>query len=173
MTKKANKAPFALLTTVKAIDAATKDIAVRGTSLQVDMHIVACSVLAHVGKHGQIGIVNNFLAAIPDMARINAIKVWFEKFSKVTFVGADGKTLKSPVYVSGKAQRLGDAMETPFWKLKAKEGEAYEAIVMDKYLDQQIKKLQKDQTETKRDWSPLIKSLQAMKLAQAPVALPN
>ena len=169
MTVKANKASpvMTLLTSVKAITTEIERVQRVGATYQVDLHVLACSVLQHVGKHGNIGVVNQFLAALPDAVRVNALKDWFEAFGKVTWIGADTKAMKTPSFVSAKPQRLGEAMEKPFWKFKANEGAPYVPLIMDTYIDQQIKKLAKDDTETKSNkWAPVIAALKAQKLAQ-------
>lgn len=175
MTTKANKTAsvgFTLFTTNKAIAAETARLATVGKSYQVDLHVLACSVLSHLGKHGNIGIVIQFLDAMPDVVRKNALQDWFQAFSKCTWVGADGKAMKAPAYDSTKAQRLGEAMEKPFWKFKANEGAPYLPLILDTYVDAQIKKMQKDDTETKTSrWAPAIAALKALKLAQAPAAV--
>jgi len=166
MAKSPKTNTVTLLTSTKAITAATNTLAAAANMLQHDAHTLACSVLAHVGKHGQIGIVNNFLAAMPDMTRKNSLILWFETFGKLKYEG------KAMCYVSTKPQRLGDAMEKPFWKFKANEGVPYQPLIMDTYIDQQIKKLEKDQKETKQDHSALIGALKAHK-ATILTALPN
>lgn len=134
-----------LLTSVKAINAAIKDIHDRGALLQMDVHIAACSVIKHLDKHGDIRMVERLIGAMPDMSRVNSMKHWLETFAKVSFSGADGKTLEHPAYVSSKTTRLGEAMEKPFWKFRQTEGTAYVPLVLETYLDNQIKRLKQDQ----------------------------
>jgi hypothetical protein len=164
MTAKANKTAvigMTMFTTTKAIATETERLKRVGVSYQVDLHVLACSVLAHLGKNGNIGIVTQFIEAVPDVVRVNALKDWFEAFSKCTFIGADGKVMKTPAYAKGKAQRLGEAMEKPFWKFKANEGAPYKPLVMQDYLGQQITKLEKDAKETKADHTLLIAAFKA------------
>lgn len=173
MTKANNTAVigFTLFTTKKAIMDETERLGVVGKSYQVDLHVLACSVLQHLGKNGNIGIVTQFLTTIPDVVRKNALCDWFEAFSKATFLDKDGAVMKTPVYSSAKVQRLGNAMEKPFWSFKANEGAPYKPMVMDTYIDQQIKKLQKDALETKADHSVLIAAFHKAKLAQPSIAV--
>lgn len=149
-----------LLTTVKAIDAAILDIHNRGTSLQADMHMTACSVLKHVAQHHDVRIVAKLLAAMPEMSRKNALKAWFENFGPVAFGKGD-----EIVFVRDKATALGAAMAMAFWKFQP-EAE-YKAINIVSWCEQQIKKLELDQTKTNADHSGLI---MALKTYQAPVA---
>lgn len=112
----------------------------RKGALQVDAHIIACSILAHVELHGDIRMVNSLLAAVgkDSMLRMNSLRTWFETFGKIKFEKGN------PCYVSNAKTRLGDAMAKPFWKFKAMEGTVYQPLVMTTYIDDQIKKLEKD-----------------------------
>lgn len=160
-SKNASPAPaMKLLTTVKAIDAAILDIHNRGTSLQADMHVAACSVLKHVGTHHDVRIVAKLLAAMPEMSRKNALKAWFEHFGPVAFGKGD-----EIVFVRDKATLLGDGMATQFWKFQPEQ--EYKAMNIISWCEQQIKKLETDQAKTGADHSGLI---MALKTYQAPVA---
>lgn len=172
MTKVAKTAPKAasapvkvrlpLLGSVKAINLAIADMKTRADLLQADMHILACSVLKHVATHNDIRVLNNFLKNVPDMVRLNSLKTWFETFGNIEI--KDGV----PAAVHSKKAKLGDAMAKPFWKFKALEGAPYVPLVMDTYLDQQIKRLEKDAKETKSTVNAsLIKALKDHKAALA------
>ncbi len=148
-----------LYTSLKAINAAIKDTATRGVSLQQDLHKLACSVLAHVGKHKDVRVVDSFIASVPDMVRVNSLKMWFEKFGQIAFTDSEGKAMKTCAFVGSKKTLLGDAMLKPFWSFKAKEGEAYVAIKFDDWSAAQIRKLEKDAKETGRNYNALITAL--------------
>lgn len=150
-----------LYKTEAEINKATDSLKSRGSSLQKDAHILACSVLAHVAEHHDIRVLSRFLAAFPDMARVNAVRSWFEAFGPVTFNG------NTPSYVKDGKTRLGDAMETPFWKFKPEP--EYKPIDRDAALDTLIKRLEKDQAITERDHSALITSLKLIKLEPAKI----
>ena len=140
-----------LIVGVKAIETALKSIFTRGQTLQDDMHIAACSVLAHVGKHSDIRLVNDLLAAMPEASRKNAMRDWFAKFGPVTFEG------DKPAFNRNGKTYLGDAMAKPFWKLVPEK--PYEPLVIDKFIASMIKKLERDAKETKRDHTAMIKKL--------------
>lgn len=159
MTSKTVKPALALLGTVKAIETAILGIHERGQTLQADMHLVACSVLQHVGKHKDTRVLLKLLNAMPEMARKNSLIQWFETFGNVKY----STEAKSFVLVADKPVRLGNAIDKPFWKFKANEGMPYEPIDMAKWIDQQVKKLTKDQAETKQDHSALINAMRAYK----------
>ncbi len=136
------KPAVALIDTIKGINAEIERVRSVGKDLQHDMHVLACSVLAHVGKHGDTrpctAMVDAFIAACPDMVRVNSLKQWFETFGRISF--ADHKAC----FVKSKAQRLGEAMEKPFWRFKALEGAPYQPLDIDSWLDKQVKALEKD-----------------------------
>jgi hypothetical protein len=156
-TTSAAKPVLTILTSVKAIIAETDRV---GTSLKVtqqDVHVLACSVLAHTAKHGNINILTQFLDKMPEMIRMNGLKTWFETFGQLTWDadaipalsakdGAESAKAKKGMWRidRSKKPRLGDAMAKPFWSFKATEGKAYTPLTMDTYLDDQIKRLERD-----------------------------
>ena len=125
-------------------------------TLQKRTHVLACSVLQHYGQNKDIRIVFKFINAVPEMVRVNGLKLWFEAFAPIKF------TEETAVYVKDGKFKLGDAMDKPFWKFKANEGAPYEAIDLLKYAQYQIKKLEKDQKETGRDHSVVISALKSV-----------
>jgi hypothetical protein len=163
MTKptKAVAAPsMKLFTSVAAIEAALKSIFTRGQTLQTDIHIAACSVLKHIGEHSDIRLAKDLLSAMPEASRKNAMREWLATFGPIMFEG------DAPVFVKGGKVKLGDAMAMPFWKLVPEK--PYEAIDLPKFMASMVKKLQKDQKETKVDHSQLIRKIEA--LSTAPTA---
>lgn len=137
-----------------------------GQRLQTEMHKLACSVLLHVGESGDVRVVQKFLAAMPEMSRTNGLRNWFEQFGPVKFnVSEDG--VETVVHVKGGKTKLGDAMAKPFWKFSAKEGQPYEPIDMQKYIEQQMKKLEKDAEKTGRDHSAVLAALKMAVTAPA------
>ena len=158
MTAKATKATAApalkLLVGVPAIEAALKSIFTRGQTLQDDIHVAACSILQHIGKHSDIRMANDLLAAMPEASRKNAMREWLATFGPIMFEG------DKPVFVKGGKVKLGDAMAMPFWKLVPEK--PYEAIDVAKFMASMVKKLVKDQKETKVDHSQLIRKLETL-----------
>jgi len=133
-----------LYATTKQIDAAIESNQKRGAKWQDEAHRIACSVLQHVGKFGDVHVVDRFLASMPEAARTNGLRQWFEAFGNVRFVkSADGKSLLT-VYAKDKPCKLGEAMLKPFWKFKATEGVEYEPKDAFKLLDQMIGTLTSD-----------------------------
>ena len=143
----------------------------RGQSLQHDMHRAACSVIAALGEHKDTRIVMPFvhkiINAMPEMARVNGLKAWFEAHAPVKFIEEQGSPMQV-VYVKGGKFKLGDAISKPFWKFNAKEGVPYEPLDLDKFEAQMIAKLLKDQKETGRDHSARINALKGYNIP-APV----
>jgi len=129
-----------------------------GQKLQTEAHRLACSVLAHVGEHGDIRVVAKFLASFPEMSRVNAVRSWFEAFGPITFQG------NNPSYVKGGKTKLGDALATPFYKF-APEAD-YKPVNAPAELEKLIKKLLKDTKITGTDHSAIILGLRAVRVEQ-------
>jgi hypothetical protein len=143
-----------LLVGTKAIEDALVSIHRRGQSLQADIHVAACSVLQHIGQHSDIRMAAKLLLAMPESSRKNAMRDWLVEFGPITFDG------DNPVFVQGGKVRLGDAMAMPFWKLSPEK--PYEAIDVSALIASTIKKLVKDQKETKVDHSAVIAGLEKL-----------
>lgn len=136
--------PFALIVGAKPIAEATETLKKRGADLQHDTHVLACSILAHVSKHSNVNVLTNFLEAVPDMVRVNALKTWFETFGQLTYSALKEGDKPAWRIDRNKKIRLGDAMLKPFWKFKANEGVPYQPLDMGKWCEQQIKTLERD-----------------------------
>ena len=161
---KSTKPALALLTTAKAIEAGIERIHVAGQTLQTDMHLVACSVLQHLGKHKDTRVLEKLMNAMPEMARKNSLILWFETFGNVKF----SLETKAFVLIKDQGIKLGEAIDKPFWKFKANEGVEYEAIDIVKYVNAQVAKLTKDAEKTGTDHNVLIRALKQA-IAPAPV----
>lgn len=130
--------------------------AASGSELQAETHVLACSVLAHTAKHGNINILTGFLEKTPAMVRLNALSAWFEAFGQLTYGPLkDGDDPMWRIDRTKKA-KLGDAMVKPFWKFKAHEGMPYQPLDMAKWCEQTIKRLEKDAKEAKVNHDHLI-----------------
>lgn len=166
MGKATNKAPNAAVKAVKApaamklfegqpaIEAALKSIFTRGQSLQKDIHIAACSVLAHIGKHSDVRLVNKLLAAMPEASRKNAMRDWLMAFGPIMF------EQDKPVYVKGGKVSLGNAMAEPFWLFSPEP--VYHPLDLSKFIKSMVRKLEKDAKETKADHSAIINAMQKL-----------
>ncbi|MGX9944904.1 hypothetical protein ACTG4Q_20800 [Bradyrhizobium denitrificans] len=154
--KASTPATLKLIDGETAIKKALASIQTRGASLQRDIHVAACSVLAHVGKHSDIRLVTELLKALPDMTRKNAVKAWFEAHGPVLFV--EGDVIK---FNPATTLRLGDAMAKPFWVFKPEA----EYVPMDiaKSIDSLVKKMERDHKETGRDHTSMIAKLLAIR----------
>lgn len=145
-------ATFKLLDGVSAIEKAIASIKTRGQSLQRDIHVAACSILAHVGQHHDVRMVSKLLEAMPDMSRRNAVKAWFESFGPIAF--DDKGQVK---YNPATRLLLGDAMAKPFWSFKP-EAE-YVPLEIGKAFDSFIKRLEKDAKETGRNHAAIVQAM--------------
>jgi hypothetical protein len=142
-----------LYTTTAEIDAAVTAFAQSGKALQDEAHKLACSVLHHVAKYGDIHVVRRFLDAMPDVARTNSLRKWFETFGPVTFEG------NKAVYLKNAKTRLGDAIAKPFWNFKMAEGDDYKPLDPNSAINALIKKFEKDAKLTGRDHRDTILAL--------------
>lgn len=74
-------------------DRAIKTIGRVGAKLELHIHRVAVSALAHVRDHGDTTVATNLLTALPKGQRVKALAYWFSHFSngklKLT-TGKDG-----------------------------------------------------------------------------------
>lgn len=155
-------APMKLLSGAAAIEKALQSITRKGQSLQKDIHVAACSVLDHVGKHREISLVTKLLAAMPDMSRRNAMRAWFDTFGMVAFDGNDAK------FDGNKKQRLGDAMAMPFHSPKFKSEAEYVPLDIPAAIASLVKKLEADQKKVEgRNHVSLIASLSKLAPANA------
>lgn len=114
-----SKAIKLAFTTVKAmqVEGARIGAVLKGT--QSDMHALHVSIIAHLAKHKQIGVLNHYWAQIKDAegVRRNAVVQWFGKFGTATFDEAN----QTFIYDGDKSVKLADGHDTPFWKLKGME----------------------------------------------------
>lgn len=150
-----------LYTTVAMIELATDNVVKSLSKSRDKLHVIACSALAHVAKHGDIRIVTRFLDQVggTDIVRLNSLRRWFETFGPITF---DGNTA---MFDREKSTRLGDAMIKPFWKIVGMEGVAYKPMDVPAQLERFVKSLKKDMIETDRDHRALINALSAARLS--------
>jgi hypothetical protein len=154
-----------LYATAAEIENATIAFSKAGVRLQSEAHKLACSVLAHVGEHGDIRVVSRFLDGFPEMSRVNAVRSWFEAFGPISFEGND------PKFVRGAKTRLGEALETPFWQFKP-EAE-YKPLNAAAELERLAKRLRTDAKKTGADHSHVIQALGMIKIDLAtPIPVP-
>ncbi|WP_439357865.1 hypothetical protein [Bradyrhizobium sp. DASA03007] len=144
--------------TLKLVEGAgniTKRLATLKTTMasaQAETHLLACSVLAHVGKHKDVRLVTTLLESVGDMVRTNAIRAWFEAHGPVAF--DDKGAIR---YAGERPTQIAKAMGTPFWKFKPEA--AYVPMEIGKSFDRWVKALEKDAKETGRDHTALIAGL--------------
>lgn len=92
-TTKATKVPsISIITDESVLKALVKSIGVRGKALDKDIHRAAVSALAHGFEHKSTGIAESLMAAMPSIARKNALKVYLMDLG-CFLVKEDGKTL--------------------------------------------------------------------------------
>ena len=150
-----------LIVGVKKINAEIDDLAPTGKAYQSRLHVLACSVLQHVAQYRNTTVLAHFLGSLPEAVRVNSLKQWFETFGNLTYSAENGAGAKAWRLDDAKPVRLGNAMDKPFWKFKANEGMPYQPLDMNAFINQSIKKLEKDAKEAGVDHSALINALKA------------
>lgn len=158
---------FALIVKRADIMAEVARLNAKGSSYQAELHVLACSVLQHVAKNRNVTVLQHFIESLPAAVRVNSLQKWFETFGNVSYSAIEGSKENCWRLDNTKKLRLGEAMVKPFWKFKANEGLPYVPVDMDAWSEQQIKKLEKDAKETKRDHSVLINALKGYRFTHA------
>lgn len=79
--------------------------------LRQDLHQVACSVLAHVEKYGDVRLIDRLIAAVPAFMDTHPLMDWFTVFGPVEFV--DGKVK----YKARGRSAVEVASAIPFWMI--------------------------------------------------------
>lgn len=74
-----------LFTSKQTIIAAIEDIRTTGKKLDQMIQVAACSVIAHVEKHGDVTLVNTLVEAMPNGSRVNALRDFLNTFGKVVY----------------------------------------------------------------------------------------
>jgi hypothetical protein len=154
-------APAATLTLVVGVTNITARLSALKSTLanaQTETHVLACSILSHVGKHKDVRLVTTMLESLGDMVRKNAVKSWFEAHGPIAF--DDKGAIR---FEKSRPLKLAEAMGKPFWKFKPES--VYQPLEMDKTFDRWVKMLETDQTKAGRDHSALIAQLLALRPA--------
>jgi len=85
---------YKITTDGKAISAMVADIKTRSGVLKGDIHIAACSIIAHAVKHGDATLATHMPTIITDALgdawRLNALRQWFEEFGPFTWHAKEG-----------------------------------------------------------------------------------
>ena len=74
-----------LFTTQADIVTAIESIRTTGKKLDQMIQVAACSIIAHVDKHGDITLINTLVDAMPKGSRVNALRDFITNFSKGTY----------------------------------------------------------------------------------------
>jgi hypothetical protein len=96
-----------------------------GQSFHEKTHAAGIHALKHVDLHHDPILANDLIKAMPEGARKNAMRLWFEKNGKLKF----SRQKKEFVYHAAYATRLDNAEAEPFWKtVKEAEYKPYDAM---------------------------------------------
>lgn len=129
-------------------------IAERGVKLDSDIHLAACSVLAHTAAHRNKTLIGNLVDALPKSARRKALIDWFEAFGpyKIGYINAavvmpKADTPEWIAYTDDFENTIEKACLTPFWMEKETGAKDKKAITMAgiiEYLNKKAKDKQAD-----------------------------
>lgn len=144
-----------LYNTQKQIDAACVALHASAQTVQTEMHKVAVSVLVHYAKNNDKRVVLKLIQAMPESARVNSLREWFNKFGTMT-IGAKDEIVTAP----GKKLQLADAIKTPFWKFSPEKD--YVPMDVSESIKALVKKLETDAKKTARDHSAQINALTSL-----------
>ncbi len=123
---------------------------------QTAVHEILCSYLHHVANTKDIRPLKRFINDMPESTRKNSMNKWCETYGPLKFVKGEMKR------DSEGTLKLGEAMESPYWKMKGV-AEAVEYKPMtDKNIIQFVKRLEKDRAELGED-SVGVEALKALK----------
>ena len=141
--KVAAVAPIQLLEGGAVIDKAILSFARKGKALDDYGHMLACSIVQHVFKHRESSLVNKMIEALPQQARSNALKEYFESNSPITW-DAERKAFvfsKERAKIMDATDSITQAKAIPFYTFK-KEAE-YKPLDLNLALAVLIKRAEK------------------------------
>jgi hypothetical protein len=85
---------------------------------------IACSLIVHVEKHGDVRVISNFIDTLSDSLHIKSMQKFFENYSRASYITREnketGKKEIALVYDKKKTTKLGEALENPWWKAKGR-----------------------------------------------------
>lgn len=120
-----------------------------------NIHVAACSALAHHAEHGDVTLLNKLVAAMPKAARRNALYAWALAFDGrlQMNLGKDKADREANPLKHAKGDGTVDiagACEMPFWDY-APESQSYHQFDLDKALQALLKRAQKAMEEEAQD----------------------
>lgn len=125
-----------------AIDAAIESILKRGKSLQNDIHKASCSILRQWFDSGNVATAvrqtNKLVGAMPDMARSNALKAWFESFAGFVWNKDEKHFVYRPDATKIAEERVKAAIAEPFWAFSPEPD--YKPMNIDAMIEAIVKK---------------------------------
>lgn len=74
-----------LFTKTSDIVSAIEDVRSTGKKLDNMIQVAACSIVQHIGKHGDITLANTLVEAMPKGSRVNALRDFIGTFSKAEY----------------------------------------------------------------------------------------
>ena len=145
-----------LIKEVKAINAKISSIAKRGASLDADIQLAACSVLAHIDQHGDVTLADRLVNAMPKSGRKLALVEFMLAFGKLAVLKANSKENKAAIesgrvfaYAKDKDTDIEGAIAKPWYEFK-KEAAVSEAFDVQASVKAILTRMAKAAKEGKR-----------------------
>lgn len=137
-----------LITGKTKIMAAITAVAASGVKWENDVQVLAMSTMTHSVKHREVSLMNSLVDALPNGARTNALRTYFDKFSCATYIEAAGKVPAHFAFDKDKKADLKGASETTWTTFKPET--PYRPIDIHTQLSLLLKRVEKD-TKTEYD----------------------
>lgn len=156
------KAPTAdkLIKTEALIIKAIGSIKTRGKTLQNDVHIAACSILALFADNKDIRLVRTFMDALPASYRTNALRDWFTAYGPVSW-DKNKAVFNAKFDLTELDKSVRQALLDPFWLFSPEQ--VYQPIDVNAKLDALIKALIADETKAGKNHRAMIAGLEMLK----------
>ena len=151
MTKETKPAAFKLLTQAETGTLITR-IKTNGTKLDKDIQTaLQCSAI-HAHQHGDIGLIERLLAALPKGTRSNAVKEWLVQYAPVIFDGE--KIAFHRVYEqkdeAARALKIKAVVEATVWT-ELKPEPAFKPFILEDALAAVLKKAEAAQKDKEHE----------------------
>lgn len=114
-----------LISKTAELNAAIAAQGVVSTATDANLHLLACSVFAHLSEHRDTTLVKSLFAALPKSAKRSALADWFTAFfpAVISAQGAVEKMAKQnserwEIFTAELPRILNETQGAPFWEFK-------------------------------------------------------
>lgn len=134
-----------LITDVKKLESAVKACVTGANKLQNQIHLVACSTLAHAEQHGDFGAFARLIYGLPSGQRVKTVRKWARMFAPVKFVDGE-KIVKLDRSEKAPAFDIDGAIANPYYAIE--EVTTSKPLTMQEVLDYLNRKAKAKETDT-------------------------